>query len=200
MKPSAILALVACLAHAAEPLEKRIENGFATNQGVKIHFAALGPKNGPLVVFVHGFPDFWYTWRSQMEALSAAGYRTVALDLRGYNLSDKPEGVENYDMRLLIGDVVAVIRAQSREKAIVVGHDWGGAISWLADGHHAPFRCAHQYPRAKQHEERRRKPRDDRTETKGDRGQNDHGLARSQPVRNPANREPGDRPGQRQSR
>ena len=117
-------------AYAAEPLESRIENGYALNDGVKIHFAALGPKNGQLVVFVHGFPDFWYTWRSQMEALSAAGYRTVALDLRGFNLSDKPEGAEKYDMRLLVGDVISVIRAQSRERAIVVGHDWGGAISW----------------------------------------------------------------------
>ena len=56
-------------AYAAEPLESRIENGYALNDGVKIHFAALGPKNGQLVVFVHGFPDFWYTWRSQMDAL-----------------------------------------------------------------------------------------------------------------------------------
>ena len=135
MRPAALLTLFTCLAHAAEPLESRIENGYATNQGVKIHFAALGPKNGPLVVFVHGFPDFWYTWRSQMEALSTAGYRTVALDLRGYNLSDKPTGAENYDMRLLVADVVAVIRAQSRERAIVVGHDWGGAISWQVAFH-----------------------------------------------------------------
>ena len=135
MKFTAAVTLLTSLLLAVEPLESRIENGYATNQGVKIHFAALGPKSGPLVVFVHGFPDFWYTWRSQMESLSSAGYRTVALDLRGYNLSDKPEGAENYDMRLLATDVVAVIRAQGRERAIVVGHDWGGAISWQVAFH-----------------------------------------------------------------
>src|SRR6187402_795245 len=88
-----------------------VEDGFADSSGVKIHYAAAGPKSGPLVLMIHGFPDFWYTWRAQMEALSAAGYRTVAMDLRGFNLSGQPVGVEQYDMRLLIGDVVAVIRA-----------------------------------------------------------------------------------------
>jgi pimeloyl-ACP methyl ester carboxylesterase len=78
---------------------------------------------------IHGFPDFWYTWRNQMEAL-ADSYQVVAIDQRGYNLSDKPAGVENYDMRLLVGDVIAVIRHFGKEKAIIVGHDWGGAVSW----------------------------------------------------------------------
>jgi pimeloyl-ACP methyl ester carboxylesterase len=78
---------------------------------------------------IHGFPDFWYTWRNQMEAL-APQYQVAAIDLRGYNLSDKPAGEENYDMRLLIGDVAAVIKHLGRDKAIIVGHDWGGAISW----------------------------------------------------------------------
>ena len=122
---------------AATDIEQRVEHGVADSGGVKIHYAALGPKAGPLVVMVHGFPDFWFTWRAQMDALAAEGYRCVALDLRGYNLSDKPKGVEQYDMRLLVGDVVAVIRAQGREKAIVVGHDWGGAISWQV-AFHAP--------------------------------------------------------------
>lgn len=112
-----------------QDLEKRIENGFADSGGVKIHYAALGDKKNPLVVMIHGFPDFWYTWRDQMEALSK-DYYTVAIDQRGYNLSDKPKGVENYDMRLLMGDVVAVIKHLGREKAIIVGHDWGGAVSW----------------------------------------------------------------------
>lgn len=107
-----------------------VTHHFADSGGVKIHYAALGPESGPLVVFVHGFPDFWYTWRDQMTALSKAGYRCAALDLRGYNLSDKPKGVENYDMKLLVGDVAAVIKANKREKAIVVAHDWGGAIAW----------------------------------------------------------------------
>ena len=112
---------------AAEDLEKRVEHGYATNNGVKIHYATLG--KGPLVVMIHGFPDYWFTWREQMVAL-ATDFQVAAIDLRGYNLSDKPKGVENYDMRLLIEDVVAVIRHLGREKAIVAGHDWGGAVAW----------------------------------------------------------------------
>ncbi len=111
-------------------IEKRVEHGYADSGGVKIHYAALGDKKNPLIVMIHGFPDFWYTWRDQMAALSP-DYYVVAIDQRGYNLSDKPKGVENYDMQLLAGDVVAVIKHLGREKAIIVGHDWGGAVSWV---------------------------------------------------------------------
>ena len=106
----------------------RVTHGYATSEGgVKIHYATLG--TGPLVVMIHGFPDFWYSWRKQMEALSDR-YQVVAIDQRGYNLSDKPKGVENYDMRLLVQDVAAVIRHLGRDKATIVGHDWGGAVAW----------------------------------------------------------------------
>ena len=108
-------------------LEERVEHGHADSGGVKIHYASLG--SGPLMVMMHGFPDYWYTWRYQMEVLSE-DYQCVAIDLRGYNLSDKPRGVDNYAMDLLAGDVVAVIKHLGGEKAIVVGHDWGGAIAW----------------------------------------------------------------------
>jgi len=94
---------------------------------VKIHYASLG--EGPLVVMIHGFPDFWYTWRHQMAALSSR-YQVVAIDQRGYNLSDKPKGVENYDMKLLVGDVAAVIKSLGRDRATIVGHDWGGMVAW----------------------------------------------------------------------
>ena len=107
-----------------------VQHGYVDSGGVKIHFASYGKADAPLIVMVHGFPDFWYTWNAQMKALGDAGYRCVAMDTRGYNLSDQPVGIENYDMRLLIGDVMAVIRAQGREKAIVMAHDWGGAIAW----------------------------------------------------------------------
>ena len=110
-------------------IDKRIKDGYADSNGVKIHYAALGTKSKPLVVMIHGFPDFWYTWRDQMAALSK-NYYVVALDQRGYNLSDRPKGVENYDVRLLVGDVLAVIKSLGREKAIVVGHDWGGIVAW----------------------------------------------------------------------
>ena len=112
---------------SANDIEHYVTHGYADNNGVKIHYASLG--SGPLVVMVHGFPDYWYTWRNQMVAL-APQYQTVALDLRGYNLSDKPGGGENYKMRNLVGDVQAVIQALGQEKAIIVGHDWGGAVSW----------------------------------------------------------------------
>jgi pimeloyl-ACP methyl ester carboxylesterase len=111
----------------ASDIESRVKHGYADSNGVKIHYASLG--SGPLIVMIHGFPDFWYTWRDQMEALSDK-FQCVAIDQRGYNLSDKPKGVENYDMRLLVGDVIAVIKSLGQEKAIIVGHDWGGMVAW----------------------------------------------------------------------
>lgn len=121
------LCLLAALSLPAADLDQQVEHGYATNNGVKIHYASLG--KGPLIVMIHGFPDFWYSWRHQMQAL-AGKYQVVALDQRGYNLSDKPKGVENYDMTLLVSDVIAVIKANGKEKAIIVGHDWGGAVAW----------------------------------------------------------------------
>ncbi len=106
---------------------ERVKHGYAVSEGVKIHYASLG--NGPLVVMIHGFPDFWYSWRRQMEGL-ADRFQVVAIDQRGYNLSDKPKGVESYDVRLLVGDVAAVIRDLGRDKATIVGHDWGGLVAW----------------------------------------------------------------------
>lgn len=110
-----------------ESFRDRVRHGFANSDGVKIHYATIG--EGPLVVMIHGFPDFWYTWRQQMSAL-ADKYQVVAMDMRGYNLSDKPKGVENYDMKLLVADVHAVIKHFKKESAIIVGHDWGGAVAW----------------------------------------------------------------------
>jgi pimeloyl-ACP methyl ester carboxylesterase len=103
------------------------EDGFADSNGVKIHYVTAG--QGPLIVMLHGFPDFWYTWRDQMPAL-AKHFQVVAVDLRGYNKSDQPEGVENYTLDKLVGDVEAVLRHFKRDKAIIVGHDWGGMIAW----------------------------------------------------------------------
>jgi len=108
-------------------IERRVAHGFATNNGVRIHCAVLG--QGPLVVMIHGFPDCWLTWRHVMGAL-ANDHEVVAIDQRGYNLSDRPKGVEHYDMAALVEDVAAVVRARGRERAIIVGHDWGGAVAW----------------------------------------------------------------------
>ena len=105
----------------------RVEHHNADSSGVKIHYVALG--KGPLIVMIHGFPDFWYTWRKQMDALSAH-YRVVAVDQRGYDLSDRPAGIEQYAMPLLVNDIGAVIKAEGRANAVIVGHDWGGAVAW----------------------------------------------------------------------
>jgi pimeloyl-ACP methyl ester carboxylesterase len=103
------------------------EEGYANSGGVKIHFVTAG--KGPLVVMIHGFPDFWYSWRHQIPAL-AKHFQVVAIDMRGYNKSDQPLGVENYTMDKLVGDVLAVIDHFKQDRAVIVGHDWGGAVAW----------------------------------------------------------------------
>jgi pimeloyl-ACP methyl ester carboxylesterase len=119
--------LLLTMAASGADIEDRVKHGYADSGGVKIHYASLG--TGPLVVMIHGFPDYWYTWRRQMDALSDS-YQCVAIDQRGYNLSDKPKGVDNYRVGLLAGDVAAVIKALGRDKAVIVGHDWGGLVAW----------------------------------------------------------------------
>jgi epoxide hydrolase 4 len=111
----------------ADDFDSKVKQGYVDSNGVKIHYAAIG--SGPLIVMIHGFPDYWYTWRKQMQGLSER-YQCVAIDQRGYNLSDKPEGVENYTVPLLVGDVIAVIKHFGKDKAIIVGHDWGGVVAW----------------------------------------------------------------------
>ena len=108
--PTFALCLAAAPARAQTPLLERVEHGFAQNGEVRIHYALLNEagKESPLVVMIHGFPDYWYTWRDQMEAL-APDFQVAAIDLRGYNLSDQPEGVASYAMPHLVGDVAAVI-------------------------------------------------------------------------------------------
>ena len=125
------LSLAASLAMSAtaEDLFDEVEHRYAVSGDVRIHYAVTGPKDAPLVVFLHGFPDFWYSWREQMAALRDR-FQVAALDLRGYNRSDKPKGVANYAMPHLVADVAAVIAAEEREQAVVVGHDWGGAVAW----------------------------------------------------------------------
>ena len=104
-----------------------VTHRFVDTNGIRLHCAVDG--DGPLVVFLHGFPDCWYSWRHQLAAL-APHFRVVAPDLRGYNESDKPEGVDAYAMPVLIDDVAGLIRACGEREAIIVGHDWGGAIAW----------------------------------------------------------------------
>jgi pimeloyl-ACP methyl ester carboxylesterase len=93
----------------------------------RIHLAEQG--SGPLVLLVHGFPESWYSWRHQMPVLAAAGYRAVAIDVRGYGRSSKPDDAAAYRMLDLVEDNVAVVRALGEESAVVVGHDWGSSIA-----------------------------------------------------------------------
>ncbi|MDB5314130.1 MAG: alpha/beta hydrolase [Gemmataceae bacterium] len=98
--------------------------------GVRLHAVSAGPADGPPVILLHGFPEFWYGWRHQLPVLAEAGFRVVALDQRGYNRSDKPTRPKDYAIDVLARDVVAVIDALGVEKAAVVGHDWGGGVGW----------------------------------------------------------------------
>src|SRR5438477_367996 len=90
----------------------------------------MGPRDGPLVLLLHGFPECWVSWRKQLPALAVAGFRAVAPDLRGYGASDKPPRVRDYQMEALVGDVANLISALGRERADLIGHDWGGYIAW----------------------------------------------------------------------
>lgn len=103
--------------------------------GVRLHWVEQG--RGPLVVLLHGFPELWYEWRHLIPALAAAGFRAVAPDMRGYNLSEKPKGVEPYALRHLTADVAALVRHLGETRAHVVGHDWGGVVAWRLAMDHA---------------------------------------------------------------
>ena len=98
--------------------------------GINLHVAQDGPSEGQLVILLHGFPEFWYGWRRQIPYLAAAGYRVWAPDQRGYNLSDKPDGIAAYTLDELAADVIGLMDAAGQEKAGVVGHDWGAAVAW----------------------------------------------------------------------
>ena len=112
------------------PLFERIEDHFVDNGGVAIHYVTLGDTNAEeTLLFVHGFPDFWYVWHNQMEAF-ADEYRVVAMDTRAANLSGKPQGVENYDMSYLMSDIEAVIEDLGVDQVTLIAHDWGAIISW----------------------------------------------------------------------
>jgi pimeloyl-ACP methyl ester carboxylesterase len=130
---AAAASVAAVPALAASPAAKT-QDKYAENNGVKIHYVVEG--KGPLVVMIHGFPDYWATWKPLMATLAKAGYRTAALDTRGYNLSDKPKGEAAYAMPNLVGDVAAVIKAEGAKDAVVVGHDWGAAIAWNVEFSH----------------------------------------------------------------
>ncbi len=108
------------------PLESRVVD-LGT---VKLHVVLGGPEDGPPVVLLHGFPEFWYAWYRQMGRLAQAGFRVIAPDQRGYNRSDKPGRVEDYEIDTLAADVAGLIEALGYDDAYVAAHDWGGGVAW----------------------------------------------------------------------
>lgn len=97
---------------------------------IRLHVAAAGDADAPLVVLLHGHPDFWYGWRDQIGPLVDAGFRVVVPDQRGCNLSDAPDGIDAYRLSRLVADISELIRSEGRESAHVVGHDFGGFVAW----------------------------------------------------------------------
>lgn len=103
---------------------------FREVNGVRLHVVAAGDPDDPLVVLLHGFPEFWYEWREYIHPLVEAGYRVLVPDQRGYNRSDRPAGVRSYRIPELSRDIVDLVATEDRRRAHVVGHDWGGAVGW----------------------------------------------------------------------
>lgn len=119
------------MAFGAEPtIACPHEHRSAPIDGVELHWVEAGPADGPPVILLHGFPEFWWSWRHQIPLLAAAGFRVIALDMRGYNRSAKPEGIEPYAIPHLTGDVKGLIEHLGYERVAVVGHDWGGGVAW----------------------------------------------------------------------
>jgi pimeloyl-ACP methyl ester carboxylesterase len=109
----------------SEPTQRMIESN-----GIRLNIAEQG--KGPLVLLCHGFPESWYSWRHQIEALAAAGFHAVAPDMRGYGKSDRPEAIDQYTIFHLVGDLVGLLDALEAKTAVIVGHDWGATIAWQA--------------------------------------------------------------------
>ena len=123
-------------AHPSDPVEipGPWQHRHVAANGARFHVAEAGPPHGPLVLLLHGFPEFWWTWRDQLPALAAAGYRAVAMDLRGYGGSDKtPNG---YDPVTLAQDVAGVVKTVGGRPAVLVGHGWGGYVAWATAAQH----------------------------------------------------------------
>lgn len=115
--------------HAQQPMQD-IQLRTIQSNGIDMRIAEMG--KGPLVILVHGWPESWYSWRHQLRALAAAGYRAVAPDMRGYGKTDKPEAVEAYDIHHLTADLVGIVDAMGEKDAMLVGHDWGAIVGWHA--------------------------------------------------------------------
>ena len=113
-----------------------LEHSYIETNGIRLHVVQAGPQSGTPVVLLHGFPENWRCWRRQIPALVEAGCRVIVPDQRGYNLSDKPEGVKAFSMDELFKDVIGLIDVLGYEKVNLVGHDWGAAVAWVVANQH----------------------------------------------------------------
>jgi epoxide hydrolase 4 len=113
-----------------------ITHAMISTDGARLHTAQAGPRDGPLVILLHGFPETWYAWRRQMESLAREGFRVWAPDQRGYGESTRPRRIRDYRIDLLVDDVIGLIDAAGCERANLVGHDWGGAVAWRLAARH----------------------------------------------------------------
>ncbi|MEE2903542.1 MAG: alpha/beta hydrolase [Myxococcota bacterium] len=113
-----------------------IEFQYIRTNDIQLHVALCGPEDGTPIIFLHGFPEYWAGWKNQIPAFAEAGYRVIVPDQRGYNLSDKPKSVQDYDIDLLALDIVGLIDHFGHEKIHLVGHDWGAAVAWWLGVHH----------------------------------------------------------------
>ncbi|MGI4736554.1 MAG: alpha/beta fold hydrolase [Janthinobacterium lividum] len=111
-------------------MDLALEHHDVQTNGLRLHVVQCGPIDGPLVILLHGFPEYWETWHKQLPALVAAGYWVWAPDQRGYNLSDKPRGIRNYTIPVLANDVLGLIDAAGRRQAHIISHDWGSIVTW----------------------------------------------------------------------
>jgi len=121
------LALILAAGCALSKEKPGLKDEYAKVNGVRLHYVSAG--KGPLIIFLHGFPEFWYEWKNQLVEFSK-DHRVVAPDMRGYDLSEKPAGVDQYQMKYLVEDVRALAEHLGYKKFILVGHDWGGGVAW----------------------------------------------------------------------
>ena len=113
-----------------EVFEDSYSHQFIETNGINLHVVLAGPEEGEMVIFLHGFPEFWYGWRGQIDFFAEQGYRVVVPDQRGYNLSDKPRRIRDYDIGELGRDIVGLIDHFGKDNVLLVGHDWGAAVAW----------------------------------------------------------------------
>jgi len=109
-------------------MNEQWQHRFMETNGIRMHYVEQG--DGFPVLLLHGFPELWYSWRYQIPALADAGFRAIAPDMRGYGETDKPEGIEAYDIHQLVADMIGLLDALDLPRAVIVGHDWGGVIVW----------------------------------------------------------------------